>query len=165
MRCIFILLLALLLPACAASVPMATADADAQGKSFRPPPPGQGALYVYRDSFLGSAVPVAVSVSDRPLGFLKGYSWFRVDLDPGRYVVRCTSKENTEYKIIDLVADQIHFAEITSRIGLTSPRCFVLGSSTQEGRAGVLAGHRAAEQQVAEGAVCRAYGPYPAHLS
>jgi hypothetical protein len=82
MRRVFVMALALLLPACA-SVQMATTEADVQGKRFSPPP-GQAALYVYREGMLARAVTMSVFVNQSRLGALAQDTWFRVDLDPGR---------------------------------------------------------------------------------
>jgi hypothetical protein len=124
---------------------MATADADAQGKSFSPPPPGQGALYVYREGIFGAAVMMSVSAGQRALGALAPDTWFRVDLDPGQYDIRCSGGENSDSKIIQLAAGEIRFVEMAIRLGLMAARCAVFETTPEKGRAAVLAGRRAAE--------------------
>lgn len=57
---------------------------------FGLPPPGKGALYVYRESAFGGAVLMSVSAGQRALGSLAADTWFRVDLDPGQYDMRCS---------------------------------------------------------------------------
>jgi hypothetical protein len=151
MRCLFVMALALLLPACA-SVQMATTEADVQGKRFSPPP-GQAALYVYREGMLARAVKMSVFVNRSRVGALAQDTWFRVDLDPGQYEIGCTSAENSEARIVQLAADEIRFIEIEPRFGIRTPRCAVVETTPENGRAGVLAGRRA--QELAEPAVAR----------
>src|SRR5476649_1495969 len=121
MRGLVVIALALLLPACA-SVPMATAEADVQGKSFSPLP-DRGVIYFYRDSKVASALSLWVVTDQRTLGALATGTWFRVDLDPGRYVITCAPFEWALKDsgplivphiptIIQLAADEIHFVEI-----------------------------------------------------
>jgi hypothetical protein len=159
MRCLLILALALLMPACA-TVPMATAEADAQGKRFSPPP-GQAALYVYREGVFAPAVKMSVSVGRHALGALAPDTWFRIDLDPGQYLIRCISKENNNDTNVQLRADEIRFVEMAARLGLPSrgPRCAVFETTPEKGRAAVLGGHRAAELAVVAPAVATPAGP------
>ena len=142
MRCLFVMALALLLPACA-SVPMATAYVDAVGKRFMPPPPGQGALYVYREGVLGAAVKMSVWEGHRTLGTLAHDTWLRVDLDPGQYVIRCTGGENGDSAVVQLGPGEIRFVDLTWRFGLMVPRCGALETNADKGRPAVLAGRRA----------------------
>src|SRR3981189_3017038 len=114
MRCLFVMALALLLPACVAPVPMATAEADVQGESFSPPTPGRGVLYVYREGMFAPALTVSISVGERRLSALAIDTWFRVDLDPGQYEIRCTTT-NTDYRIVRLVADEISFIKVAMK--------------------------------------------------
>jgi hypothetical protein len=144
MRLLFVLALALLLPACA-SVPMAGADADARGKAFTPPPPDKAALYVYREGIFGAAVLLAVTVGPRALGSLAPDTWFRIDLDPGRYDVRCSGGENSESVIVQLASGETRFVEAAVRLGMFAPRCGIFEVSPEKGRTAVLAGRRAAE--------------------
>lgn len=144
MRWLFIVALALILPACA-SVPMASADADVQGKSFVPPPPGKAALYVYRESVFGAAKLLAVSAGQRALGSLAADTWFRVDLDPGRYDMRCSGGENSESTIVQLATGETRFVEAAVRMGMFAHRCGIFEVPPDKGRAAILAGRRAAE--------------------
>jgi hypothetical protein len=137
---------------------MATTEADVQGKKFMPPP-GQAALYVYREGIFGTATTMSVSVGQRTLGALPLDTWFRIDLDPGQYVIRCTSKENSDDRNVQLAADEIRFVEIAPRFGIRSPRCAVVETSPEIGRVAVWAGRRAAELAAATPAVATPAGP------
>lgn len=143
MRCLFVMALALLLPACSdAPVPMATNEADVQGKSFSPLP-DRGVIYFYRESKFASALSVSVLVGRDTPGALASGTWFRVDLEPGQYLIRCSvfeSRPNSDPKIIQLAADEIHFVEI----GFNQGRCAVLETPPEKGRTAVLASRRAA---------------------
>ena len=135
-----------------ASVPMATAEADVQGKSFSPLP-DRGVIYFYRESKFASALSVWVVINQQhTVGALATGTWFRVALNPGRYVILCGPREsilkNSELllvaripTIIQVAADETYFVEI----GFDSARCVSVERPAEEGRAAVLASRRAAE--------------------
>jgi hypothetical protein len=94
---------------------------------------------------LARAVKMSVFVNRSRVGALAQDTWFRVDLDPGQYEIGCTSAENSEARIVQLAADEIRFIEIEPRFGIRTPRCAVVETTPENGRAGVLAGRRAQE--------------------
>lgn len=118
MHYLLAMVLTLLLPPCA-SVPMATAEANAQGKRFSPTP-GQAALYVYREGWFAPAVTMSLSVGQQWLGALSPDTWFRIDLYPGRYAMRCSSNGNSDEIEVHLRADQIRYVEMAARMGTPS---------------------------------------------
>lgn len=173
MRILFVMALALLVPACAgASVPIATAEADVQGKSFSPLP-DRGVIYFYRESKFASALSVWVVIDQQyTVGALATGTWFRVALNPGRYVIYCGPREsilknNVPLLVarvptaIQLEADEIYFVEI----GFDSARCVSVKTPPEKGRAAVLASRRAlenpafAQPAVATPAVATPAGP------
>src|SRR5690349_14963834 len=82
--------LALVLAGCAeTTVPMAPSQADAAGRAFASPPPGSGALYVYRAD-RPQPVVWGISAGRLQLGDLAPKTWLRADLPAGSYDLRCT---------------------------------------------------------------------------
>ncbi|MFO1087156.1 MAG: DUF2846 domain-containing protein [Reyranellaceae bacterium] len=138
---------ALLLSACA-TAPLASVEADKQGKAFQALPQ-QAALYVYRESIFGAATSVSVELGQQKLGRLTADTWMRLDLDPARYSVRCTTMENSDTATVDLAAGQVRFLEVAMRVGWTWPRCAVVETDASEGRSAVLSGRRAVASAVA----------------
>lgn len=144
MRILAPLLLMGLVAACA-TVPMDSAQQDAAGKQFAPPPPGRAALYVYRESLLGSAVSIPVSLGTRPLGSLPSDTWFLVDVEPGTYDVRCNATEGSDARSVTLAPGETRYVEVAIRMGMLGARCGVSEVDPQAGQKGVLGGKRAAE--------------------
>lgn len=143
-KAILALVLGLMVSACA-SVPMAPQDADASGKSFAPPAPGQAALYVYREGIFGGALALNVSMGQRLLGALGPDTWFRVDVPPGTYDIRCLGQEASDSKMIELAVGEIRFVEAAMRLGFVAARCAVFEVDAAKGRQAVLSGKRAQE--------------------
>ena len=142
--CFLALTTTLLLSACA-SVPMASRDADAAGKTFAPPPPGSATLYLYRESIFGAAYTVGLSVGQRSLGALAPDTWFRIDVEPGTYDVRCTTPEASASKSVQIAPGETRFVEAAIRMGFVEPRCAVFEVAPEKGRSAVTGGKRAQE--------------------
>jgi len=124
---------------------MAPADSDASGKAFAPPAEGQSALYIYREGIFGSALTLSVSMGQRLLGALAPDTWFRVDVPPGTYDVRCTAPEASDSKLIQVAAGEIRYVEVAMRMGFVTGRCAVFEVDAAKGRQAVSGGKRAQE--------------------
>jgi hypothetical protein len=130
------------LAACA-TVPLESGAQDAAGKRFDPPPPGQAALYVFRESVSGAAYVVTAWLGPRALGQLGADTWFRIEVEPGTYQLRCTTAEASQLVQVAIAAGEIRFVEIAFRLGFTSPRCAIFEVMPEQGRKAVSAGRRA----------------------
>ena len=137
-------MLVALLGACT-SVPMAPPDADLQAKQFQPPPPGQASLYVFREGIFGAAILIGASMGQRTLGQLGPDNYFRVEVQPGDYDMRCSSSEGSGSTIVRIAAGETRYVEVAARLGLGSARCAIFEVSEQQGRSAVGHGRRAAE--------------------
>jgi len=51
------------------------------------PPAGAAALFVYRDQFVGRLVGTDLTVDDKPVGQLRGKTFYRFDLPAGEHAV------------------------------------------------------------------------------
>ena len=136
------LLLILAATACA-TVPMAPDASDAAGKRFDPPPVGMAQIYIYRDS-TGSSTALNVSLGTRMLGALAGNTWFRIEVAPGSYDVRCNA-ENVASAVVAVAVGETRFVETVIGIGMTAPRCRINEVAATVGRPAVLTGKQAAE--------------------
>lgn len=135
---------AAVLGACA-SVPMASPDADIQAKQFQPPSAGQATLYVFREGIFGAAIALNASLGPRMLGQLGPDNYFRVDLQPGDYDMRCSSTENSRSTTVSVATGETRFVEVAARIGLGAARCAVFEVPEQQGRSAIAHSKRAAE--------------------
>jgi hypothetical protein len=138
--------LAVLLAGCA-QVPMAPQNADAEGKLFDPPAPGSAVLYLYRDSFLGSEVVLALFDNQQQIGTLANKTWLRTEVPPGPQTISCASLNSQPYgqgTTIDLAPGDIRFMAVAVSPGAPlSPRCAASEVSPDQGRTEVQTGHRA----------------------
>lgn len=142
-RLALVLLLVFTMAGCA-TVPMANTQDDAAGKAFHPPPPGLASLYVYRESIFGAAYTLSLSMGQRLLGTLAPDTWFKLDVEPGQYDMRCTA-ENTASTPLAIAAGETRYVETAVRMGLMAPRCAIFEVTSEVARPAILRGKRAAE--------------------
>jgi len=127
------------------SVPMTEAAADFEAKQFQPPPAGQASLYVFREGIFVAAILLNVSAGQRMLGPLGADTYFRVNLEPGQYDLRCSSIEGAGSTTVRIATGETRFVEVAARLGIGSARCAVFEVAEQQGRAAIAHGSRAAE--------------------
>lgn len=138
----------------ACALPMADPQSDAVGKRFEPPPAGQGAIYIYRDSktpldrtsrFRTFVQPA--NGERRKLGVLDDDTWFRVDLPPGNYYAGCLGGDSGHYsqEYVMLGAGEIAFVRIGAFPGRWVANCQAFSIPGASGREGVLKGKRVQE--------------------
>lgn len=135
----------LMLTSACASVQMATPAEDRLGKSFAPPPPDKGALYLYREGLMGALVPLDVVVQTPGGGLdvtLAPDTWVRLEGDPGPLEIRCAKDQNVGQRL-DVRPGETRYVEVAYRMALWGTTCGVHEVSQQEGQAAVAKGRRA----------------------
>ncbi len=137
-----IAILAVLIAGCdTASVPLASSQADAEGKTFAAPPPGQGAIYIVRGGDAGTLLSIVVG--SRNLGPLGNYTWFRQDVAPGTVPVRCTGGESSQIVDVAVAAGELRFLQVRPTTGWAALRCAIAEIPPDQGRQIALGGKRA----------------------
>lgn len=99
-------LMLLLLGTGCITIPIASHQQDADAKKFIPLPPGKAAIYIYRNEWhsIGGAIPVLVN--GEIIGETFGYSYFRLDLPPGKHTIISQ-------------AEQLSVLKLTAEVGKT----------------------------------------------
>ena len=110
--------------ACAGS-PSAPPQADQQAKSFGPPPPDRGALYVYRSGLMGMLRPLDVSLAGGASAQLGYNTFILVEGPPGQIDIACKVGDNTANGQVQIQGGQTRFVEVSMNAGLWSPSCEV----------------------------------------
>lgn len=88
---------------------------------IKPPPVGQGRIYIYRESAFGAAVQPQVFLNGEPVGRATPGGVYLVDRPPGRYSVSVqTEVENTAS--FELAAGQAQYVRLDISIGLLVAR-------------------------------------------
>jgi hypothetical protein len=135
--------MALLLSACA-SVPISSVTEDASAKRFDLPPPDKSALYIFRQGVFNAAFTITVSIGQRTIGPLASDTFFRLEMAPGDYEIRCTA-QNTAAVPVRLAPNGTSFVEIAARIGVGGTQCATSEVSPTVGHSAILRGRRAQE--------------------
>ncbi|SRR6266540_5403207 len=130
----------LLLAACSGPPPvsMAPPGQDAAGKQFNPPPAGMAAVYFYNPINNGPAINVTVGAM--VIGSLAPATWMRVELGAGWHAMSCTTANSVNPSSITVAPGQMRFIDVEMPPG--SPVCSIRETTTDTGRAAVLAGQR-----------------------
>ena len=118
-----------------ASVPMASLDQDSKAKDFSPVS-GKASLYIYRNETFGAAIPVTVSVNDHTIGQTASMTYFRFNVNPGKYVIKAHAENVAELNIF-ANAGENYFVWQEMKMGMWSARAKLTQVDESVGRAGV----------------------------
>ncbi|MGA7750160.1 MAG: DUF2846 domain-containing protein [Gallionella sp.] len=134
----FLVLLAgaliVLLSGCA-SVPMASLDQDTKAKDFSPLL-GKASLYIYRNENFGGAFPMTVSVNGKTLGQTAARTYFRLNLNPGKYTIT-SNAENVSNLDLTVDAGMNYYVWQEVKMGMWSAGSLLQQVDESKGRAGV----------------------------
>jgi hypothetical protein len=86
-----------------------------------------------------------LTIGQRTIGALGSDTWFRLELEPGTYDVRCSGNENSNSTLVQLASGETRLIETGIRFGWVSPRCSVFEVPAVTARPAVLANKRARE--------------------
>lgn len=118
-----------------ASVPMASLDQDAKAKDFTPRP-DKATLFIYRNETFGAAIPITVSVNERTIGQTASKTYFRFNVNPGRYKIKAHA-ENVAELNVDAVAGRNYFIWQEMKMGMWTARANLTQVDDETGHAGV----------------------------
>lgn len=137
--------LLLSLAACGGS-PRMGVQQDQEAKEFLAPPPGRGALYVYRKELMAAARPIDVGIVGGATARLGVNNYLRIEGPPGPVEIDCKIGDNTGALQAQIADGQTTFVEVSTRIGLMLPGCAVAEVSPAEGQAAVRGSRRVESQ-------------------
>ena len=125
----------LFLVGCAAPL-KAPPEKDSAAKSFVPLR-NKSSLYVFRNENYGGAVGMPISINGTGIGETAAKTFFRLDLEPGYYLVT-SSAENTSELALTLIEGRNHFVWQEVRMGVWKARTALSQVDEKKGRDGVL---------------------------
>jgi hypothetical protein len=134
---------ALLLASACAGSPSASPQADQQAKSFGPPPPDRGALYVYRSGLMGMLRPLDVSLAGGASAQLGYNTFILVEGPPGQIDIACKIGGNTANGQVQIQGGQTRFVEVSIH-AVWEPSCEIAEVPPDQGQAGVRSARRVA---------------------
>lgn len=117
------------------SVPMASLDQDSKAKDFTPRSE-KATLFIYRNETFGAAIPVTVSVNERTIGQTASKTYFRFNINPGRYKIKAHA-ENVAELSVDAVAGRNYFIWQEMKMGMWTARAKLTQVDDSTGRSGV----------------------------
>lgn len=136
---VFIGLAVLLLSGCAAvtptSLPLAPDDRAAEAKQFIAIA-DKAVLYLYRDEFMGSQWQIPVAINGKYLGKTGGYTFFRIALEPGQYIIE-SNAENHSRLPVTMEAGKLYYVWQETKTGIKAIRTELQLVDEKTGQAGV----------------------------
>jgi hypothetical protein len=111
-RLVLLILLALLLPACASGPKYTEVMSTLPSLT-----PTQGRIYFYRPSALGAAVQPDIKLNGQKIGTAKPHGFYFIDRDPGDYVVSA-STETEKRLTFTLEPRQERYVRLKIQIGV-----------------------------------------------
>lgn len=145
MRHLSVLSILLLTAACAGS-PAAPAYLDREAKRFDAPPPGRGAVYLYRKEIMGVAQPIDVGIVGGTTARLGVNEYLLVEGPPGPLEIQCKVGDKTGGTSVTVDSGRTSFVAVSMKIGLWSPGCELGEVAPQQGEAAVRASRRVVSQ-------------------
>jgi hypothetical protein len=113
---------------------MASTQDDAAAKTFAPPT-GKVNIYIVRASAI-IAGPIAydVAIDGKAVGAIAPGTFYLLTVEPGRHVIRASSKENTDQVKIDAEADKNYFLEVSPVLGFSTYRASIKQIEEDKGK-------------------------------
>jgi len=128
--------LALVVLAACASVPMAATERDYAAKEFAKPARGKAALYVFRNESIGGAVKMSLQLDGAPLGETAAKTFHWVTIKPGKHTL-VGKAENESVVEFSATSGQNVFVWQEVKMGLLSAGNQLQVVDEETGRAGV----------------------------
>lgn len=126
--------LAVLLAACAATIPIAPKTVDEAAKTFTTPP-DQSVIYIARESeYFGKAILFQVVVDGKLLGGIARGTYYMAHIPPGEHSVTALSNENQDSLKLKMEAGKVYYVKVNPRWGAVSARVSLQQLSDEEGR-------------------------------
>ena len=91
-KTIYLALLSFLFIGCAPSIPMAPNKEDLIRKQFTIPSKDKSGIYIYRNTFVGSALIKVVYLDDKVLGSIANETYLYAEVSPGKHKLSTTSE-------------------------------------------------------------------------
>lgn len=132
----------LLLTAACAGSPAAPSYQDQEAKQFAPPPPGQGALYIYRKELWNVARPIDVGVVGGATARIGVNDYLYIQGPPGPLDVQCKLGDKTGGLQVNVDPGRTTYVEVSTKVGMWTPGCEVAEVPPPQGQAAVRASRR-----------------------
>ena len=129
-------IVAMVLAAGCASVPMAGKERDTAAKSFTPKPE-KSQIYVYRNEMMGSAVTMTVSLDGKVVGRTGPKTFFWWEVEPGVHTI-ASHTENVSELRIKAEAGKLYFVWQEVKMGWWGARSALQEVDEPTGKSGVM---------------------------
>jgi hypothetical protein len=121
-----------------ATVPMATLMQDESAKNFSTLP-NKGVVFIYRnEGFIGASLAFIVSVNGKTLGETAPMTYFRLNLNPGKYRIDSYSIADNSAVDLNVEAGRTYFVWQEIKLGLAGGSTRLHDMSQSEGKEGIL---------------------------
>jgi len=117
-KIIYLALLSFVFIGCTPSIPMAPKKQDLVRKQFNTPPKDRAGIYIYRNSFVGSALIKVVYIDDKVLGSIANKTYLYTEVNPGKHKLSTTSEFSPNDIHIDTVGGKNYYFNHYIKMGV-----------------------------------------------
>ena len=117
-----------------ASVPMAPSNWDATAKTFQPPPPDRGYVYVYRNQALPPQVRTNLFLDRQPAGTIVRYTFALLPVRPGHHTLVAEGENRDSVLPLDVSGGETIFVWLEIDRGGDGPNAVLHLVPQEEGR-------------------------------
>lgn len=131
-------IITLLFTGCAPKVPMAPTLQDKQAKQFSKPDKDKSGIYIYRNSFLGSALEKTLYIDDKVLGSIVNKTYFYKQVPAGQHNLATTSEFSPNTISVQTKGGQNYYFEHYIKMGVVVGGANIKQVSEEEGQKNIL---------------------------
>ena len=108
----------LIMTGCAPSIPMAPVAQDKICKQFSKPAKDKSGIYIYRNTFVGSALTKSLLLDDKPLGPIANKTYHFKEVNPGKHKLTTTSEFSPNSILVQTKGGENYYFNHYIKIGL-----------------------------------------------
>ena len=134
----YLLALSFIFIGCSPKIPMAPEKLDIMRKQFNVPANNKSGIYIYRNSFVGSALTKTVYIDDKTLGAIANKTYLYKEVAPGKHKLATTSEFSPNILVINTVKGKNYYFNHYIKMGLVVGGANIKAVSDEEGKKEIL---------------------------
>ncbi|MCF6243597.1 MAG: DUF2846 domain-containing protein [Sulfurovum sp.] len=134
----YLLAISFLLMGCSPKIPMAPEKLDTMRKQFNTPTNNKSGIYIYRNSFVGSALTKTVYIDDKTLGSIANKTYLYKEVVPGKHKLATTSEFSPNLLAINTLSGKNYYFTHYIKMGLIVGGANIEAVSEKEGKKEIL---------------------------
>jgi hypothetical protein len=123
---------------CAPKIPMADMQKDLTAKKFSKPKKNRSGIYIYRNTFSGSALIKSLMLDDKALGPISNKTYRFKEVSPGKHKLSTTSEFSPNYIFIQAQGGKNYYFNHYIKMGVFIGGANLEAVSEEKGKKNIL---------------------------